>query len=318
MSRLVFAATLLTLAIYPTDDSLLARTIDDFSAGPFAIEVLRYETESTTLNSLPADRILGGSRFVTLNGLGPSAISSVRVGVDTAQQVFRYDADPGASAANFWVTYGKEANLHANLLADGANALVFDFQFANFEPGSGALDVTIGLAVAPNYERGYLFMPVPNSLVPFSLVLPFNAFGWNGHNPNYIDVNQISFGTSNGILRGDFALTGVRTAFFPEGDYNYDGSVNSLDYLVWKSNFGDPGPYPRGYPIHPADGNRNGLVDAADYLIWRDNLGASASAASVLAVPEPNCCLIALLAVIGSMVSTRTRMRDCARFHSLS
>ncbi len=52
------------------------------------------------------------------------------------------------------------------------------------------------------------------------------------------------------------------------GDFNGDGSVNSVDYSVWRANYGAVS----GQGLL-ADGNRDGRVDAADYTVWRDNVG---------------------------------------------
>lgn len=58
------------------------------------------------------------------------------------------------------------------------------------------------------------------------------------------------------------------------GDYDGNGTVETLDYEKWKSDF--------GMVVTPgagSDGNGNGVVDAGDYSVWRDNLGAMAPGA---------------------------------------
>lgn len=60
------------------------------------------------------------------------------------------------------------------------------------------------------------------------------------------------------------------------GDYDYSGTVDNLDYAVWRSSFGDSVIASVG-----ADGNGDGIVNAADYTVWRDNLGATASATTL-------------------------------------
>jgi hypothetical protein len=275
-----------------------AITIDDFSAGAFAIEVLRHESESITLTNLPSNNTLGESRYVTLNGLGPTLQSSVRVSVDTVSSEFRYDADPGASAANFSVVYGKSTNLQANLLSDGANSIVFDFTSATFEPGIGYFDIVV--TTQPGGR--YLYVPVSNSASPFSLVLPYRAFETGSSGANFGNVSRISFGTGNGNLQGDFALASIRTAYYPEGDFNFDGSVDQFDYSGWRSQFGN---IHAAYPVDTADGNRDGKVDAADFLIWRHAVAAPVANSSSSNVPEPATLPLLTTAFLSIMHSMR-------------
>jgi hypothetical protein len=305
VSRLYLIIGLIGLAI-SSDRTSCATMIDDFSTGPFSIEVVRYESESITLGALPTSHVLGGSRFVTLNGLGPSPTSSVRVAVDDANRVFRYDADAGATAANFVVRYGHANNLQANLLADGSNAIVFDFVFADFESGRGNFDI-----IADTEPGGrYLYVPVTNSATPFSLVVPYRAFSASMSGANFANVTSIQFGTGNGNLRGDFSLSAVRTAYFPDGDYNFDGSVDELDYLLWRSHTGNGAPYGSAYPVDPADGNRDGIVDGADYVMWRQNAATISGDAG--SIPEPVSISAALIGLIAFANRRNLRSRDRA------
>jgi hypothetical protein len=293
---LIFLACAAALQVEPVS----AVVIDDFSAGPLAIEVVRYETKSATMSPLPTDQTLGGARYVTLNGLGPTAASSVRVGVDTAAGEFLYDADPGATAANFLVKYGATQSLQADLTADGSNAIVFDFAFANFESGHGNFDIF--LTTQPGGR--YMYVPIANSATPFSLVLPYQAFKTGANGANFANVSSFWWGTGNGNLRGDFGLTGIRTTYFPEGDFTFDGKVDSEDYLLWRSSYGKTSP---AYPVIAADGNRDGKVDAGDFLLWRRGM-TSASGAMSAAVPEPGVWCVLGMAVLSAAVFRARRL----------
>jgi hypothetical protein len=72
------------------------------------------------------------------------------------------------------------------------------------------------------------------------------------------------------------------------GDYNNDGIVDTADYTLWRSTFGNSvatGKF--------ADGSKDGVINAADYVVWRDNLnaniftGSGAANGGGTAVPEP-------------------------------
>jgi hypothetical protein len=90
------------------------------------------------------------------------------------------------------------------------------------------------------------------------------------------------------------------------GDYDGNGIVDAVDYVVWRDALGDMGGQ------LPADGNGNGVVDAADYAVWRRHFGqihpasggAAMLAAAATAVPEP-----AALLLLGTSVAILTAWR---------
>jgi hypothetical protein len=306
MARQYFRHVLFFCIPFTATTVVHATLIDDFSTGPFSLHAIRYQTKSIDQDDLPSDHVIGGSRFVRFNGLGPTAQSSVSVGVTEDEGHLHYDADPGSSAANFEIAYGKNSNLHADLLADGSNSLVYEFGSVNFEPGFGYFD----LIVKTQTERLYLYAPVYNSSGPTSLILPYWAFNREPYDANFADIAEISIGTSNGNLRGDFVLTGIRTAFYPRGDYNFDGRVDQADFQVWRNSFGKEGPYWGGYPVDAADGNRDGAVDAADYILWRKNASLSTGAVGGLsAVPEPGAFLLVIAGAISAACAGILRTR---------
>jgi hypothetical protein len=59
-----------------------------------------------------------------------------------------------------------------------------------------------------------------------------------------------------------------------QGDYDGSGSVDQLDYAVWRASFGST-------TNLKADGNGDGLVDIVDYVVWRIAVTAAQAAAAV-------------------------------------
>jgi autotransporter-associated beta strand protein len=95
------------------------------------------------------------------------------------------------------------------------------------------------------------------------------------------------------LISGSGTLT-VTTLPGLLGDYNDDGVVDAADYVVWRkdpsNNGGDPG----------------------GYEVWAANFGSSLGAGSggslaaqSAAVPEPNSCLLVLLAVASGVMRRR-------------
>lgn len=88
----------------------------------------------------------------------------------------------------------------------------------------------------------------------------------------------------------------------PDGDYDFDGDVDTDDYQVWRAQFGFSlhiADHQAGSPLtfSDADGNGDGRVDAADYTIWR-NAFAESSAPAATATPEPAAATLLVLACL--------------------
>ena len=93
----------------------------------------------------------------------------------------------------------------------------------------------------------------------------------------------------------------------PNGDANFDGCADGLDYVVWSSNYKQSGNW------GDADFNGDASVDGLDYVIWSNNY-LQGCPASPGAVPEP--ATLSLLA-LGGLALLRRRSAQVLRRRSL-
>jgi len=85
------------------------------------------------------------------------------------------------------------------------------------------------------------------------------------------------------------------------GDFDLNGFVDGADFLAWQTQFGTS-----VTPGTGADGDGDGNVDADDLALWQGNFGAGGSSTvAAAAVPEPESCLMASLAIVGAALVRR-------------
>jgi hypothetical protein len=93
------------------------------------------------------------------------------------------------------------------------------------------------------------------------------------------------------------------------GDFDGDGAVDGIDFLVWQRDLGAT-----VVPGTGADANRDGRIDANDLEAWQAGFNeASAFANSgpaVSSAPEPVGCTLALLAMLVVGPSARKQLRQ--------
>lgn len=175
------------------------------------------------------------------------------------------------------------------------------------DPNDSQGELEFGTIVEEDAIRGPMFQIVDRA---------YHNFG--GHDPNLPGTADVT-GGQNGFGRADIRIQMgedgelyilsksdgmIRAITGPEplaGDYNYDGSVDELDYQVWKDSFGTTVPRLGLW----ADGNKDGLVDAADYTFWRDHF--LAAGAGSIAIPEPATWLLLVIAAGCSLARRRQR-----------
>ncbi|MDX1963444.1 MAG: hypothetical protein SFX18_09845 [Pirellulales bacterium] len=121
---------------------------------------------------------------------------------------------------------------------------------------------------------------------------------------NFGDVGNPFYDLTLGNSTAGTGFQQILVRFTFPGDYNLDGKVDGLDYLVVDSNQGYMGSGGVGGWIF-GDGNFDGIVDTADYLPVDSYLGSGMgnplAEATVTATPEPNSAWgLAFLAGLGA------------------
>jgi hypothetical protein len=77
----------------------------------------------------------------------------------------------------------------------------------------------------------------------------------------------------------------------PFADFNFDGTVNALDYIAWRNHLGTTS----GATLDQGDADGDGDVDDDDYRIWKQDFGTTIDMAALAdteglspsALPEP-------------------------------
>lgn len=115
--------------------------------------------------------------------------------------------------------------------------------------------------------------------------------------PGYTDDFRVQFGE---IIHSSFQHLRIDSIIleesFPEesADFDNDGDVDGSDFLAWQTGFGIP-----DGTATPADGDANLdlNVNSLDFDIWKSQYGSATGAGSIAtdAVPEPSSIAIVLL-----------------------
>jgi hypothetical protein len=173
----------------------------------------------------------------------------------------------------------------ATLLAEDLAAgygIVFDSEGDLFTTGAGGL---YRIDESPPGES--LFYtdgssePIATAIAFHAGTAPFEPFAGPGG-------GRLAINADFGYVKNDLFVT-LLTPAVP-GDYDGNGTVDAVDYLVWKAAYGTDDP--------AADGNLDGVVDAADYTVWRNHLASSlGSAGATSIVPEPSPVQLSVLAI---------------------
>ncbi len=124
-----------------------------------------------------------------------------------------------------------------------------------------------------------------------------------------IDLDSITLAE---IIRLNTDITNLQdNVFFAApaglaGDFNFDGTVDTADYTVWRNAIGTA-----VAPFQGADATGDGLVTQADYDVWKSHFGLTleagvvSGAAGIASVPEPNSRLLIALAMSITLATIR-------------
>ena len=131
---------------------------------------------------------------------------------------------------------------------------------------------------------------------------------WDGNTNNGWSTQLTTTVDENGMINfdgfwGDYELTiggqkipltlskgdSVYSLVIAPGDFNGDGTVDTADYVVWRSTHGSNTDL-------RADGNGDGTIDDADYGVWRAHFGTTygGDMLGITMVPEPATALMLL------------------------
>jgi len=161
------------------------------------------------------------------------------------------------------------------------NAANLDFQNGGFTVfgrvvGSG-MTVVDSIAALPVVSAGGAFTDVPVTDID-TVIAQQNVFD------------------TEAVLINDVSVLSL-----PEGDYNFDGTVDVADLAVWEGDLGS-------ITEAAADGNGDGVVDGEDYLIWQQGIGAT-PLSGAQGVPEPSTLALFGLAILSFTSRTATRAK---------
>ncbi len=215
------------------------------------------------------------------------------------------------SAANFlaaWDPNGAGLNLlevtgWANMGLNNGNDHVGLWSTFNtyFDPNAGAPNFDLAAAEQDYGTTGFPIEGQGQSIHLGDLTDPNTPGNWVGavlsdFGGSYNATEVFDPNGSNYHEGGDQGSPGSFTPFVianDDADFDGDGVVTGLDFLIYQQNFGATGQTDNSN----GDANGDGVVDAADLAIYEGQYGTSPVTANVAAVPEPSTVLLTMIAL---------------------
>jgi autotransporter-associated beta strand protein len=264
-----------------------------------------------TVNVSGANAAIDGAAGIVIGAGGTLRLESGRIAIGSLDN---------SAGGTFQFTGGRlqvidiAGNLANNggTFAPGASPALSTIS-GNFSNAAGILEIEIG---PTGYDRlqiegaanlgGTLEIDLLNGLTPnvgqaFQFLAA--AAGVNGTFAN-TTLPSLAGGKTWNLLYGAKSVIlavgpsgGINTI---PGDYSQDGTVDAVDYVVWRRALST------GNLI--ADGNGNGAVENGDLAVWRANFGLSltqfVAQLATVQVPEPTTFS---LLTLGAMLAVRRR-----------
>lgn len=223
---------------------------------------------------------LSGGRLVTpFLGKGPNGVASFTGGTLSADLV-SFDLvnqgsiispgtslDPRVDVGTTWVM-GDLTMQSGTITLELAGTAAGQFDrilIDDMLTAGGTLAVSLSSGFTPTLGDSFDLFDFTSATGSFALSLPGLA-------------GNLAWDTSN------LLTTGVLSVMVGENaDFDADGDVDGLDFLVWQRGFGLTGQTDNSL----GDANGDGDVDAADLGVWQNQYGSGAVVAASTAVPEP-------------------------------
>ena len=240
------------------------------SVANFANYVSSGRWDGTIIHrSVPGFVIQGGGFRLTPDVFNPTQVTKFpaiqnEFGISNLRGTIAYAKVGGNpnSATSEW--FFNLANNSANLDHQNGGFTVFGRVLGN------GMNVVDAIASLPRINAGGAFTEVP--VTDFDRVM-----------------EQQNIFNSEAVV-----VSSVTILDLPDGDYNFDGTVNELDLQVWRADYGST-------LKAEADGNGDGIVDGRDFLLWQRNYGqTSGTLGNLTSVPEPGGFALITLALLGS------------------
>jgi len=214
---------------------------------------------------------------------------------DTAQTTVRVTFDPGSAFGDFGAISGGllSSDFTAIDFTGGAPTMTSTAQLTVDQPAFLSLAISVSFEVNAafgTHSGGF----VASLAQQAAFVVP-EGYVVNTISGNVIDNDYL--GPIGPVVGG------------VDGDYNFDGNVDAIDYAVWRDVLAAGGDLPND--MTP------GLVDTADYELWRVNFGVSLPVSAVIApVPAPNAALLLCASLLGiAIMDGRNFQSHSAKHH---